>query len=68
MDSGIEMTDLGNVVGYEVVKWQMCRWLTEFNTEEYNGIRENNFKAVKNYPMSTFSVDVDTASYSNVRL
>lgn len=39
----------------------------EFNTEEYSGITENNFKAVKNYPMSTFSVDVDTASYSNVR-
>ena len=39
----------------------------EFNTEEYSGITENNIKAVKNYPMSTFSVDVDTASYSNVR-
>ncbi len=39
----------------------------EFNTEEYNTIVENNFKSVKDYPMSTFSVDVDTASYSNVR-
>lgn len=39
----------------------------EFNTEEYNTIVENNFKSVKNHPLSTFSVDVDTASYSNVR-
>lgn len=39
----------------------------EFNTEEYNAIVENSYKSVKNYPMSTFSVDVDTASYSNIR-
>lgn len=39
----------------------------EFNTEEYNAIVENNFQSVKDYPMSTFSVDVDTASYSNIR-
>ncbi|MDF2486631.1 MAG: von Willebrand factor type, partial [Herbinix sp.] len=39
----------------------------EFNTEEYNAIQENGFKSVKNYPLSTFSVDVDTASYSNIR-
>lgn len=38
-----------------------------FNTEEYNTIIENSFKSVKNYPLSTFSVDVDTASYSNIR-
>ncbi len=39
----------------------------DFNTEEYNAIVENNFKSVKDYPLSTFSVDVDTASYSNIR-
>ncbi len=39
----------------------------EHNTEEYNAIVENNFKSVRDYPLSTFSVDVDTASYSNVR-
>ena len=38
-----------------------------FNTEEYNAITDNNFKSVKNYPVSTFSIDVDTASYSNIR-
>lgn len=39
----------------------------DFNTEEYNSIVESNFKSVKDYPLSTFSVDVDTASYSNIR-
>lgn len=38
-----------------------------FNTEEYNAIVENNYRSVKNAPLSTFSIDVDTASYSNIR-
>ena len=38
-----------------------------FNTEAYDHIRENNFLAVAQSPLSTFSIDVDTASYSNVR-
>ena len=37
------------------------------NREEYQIIRENIFKDVKTSPLSTFSVDVDTASYSNIR-
>ncbi len=37
------------------------------NTEEYDVIRENEFKGVKDNPLSTFSIDVDTASYTNVR-
>jgi Ca-activated chloride channel family protein len=39
----------------------------EFNTEAYDGIEENRFLAAKDNPLSTFSIDVDTASYSNVR-
>lgn len=38
-----------------------------FNTEEYSTIKENPFLDVKGNPLSTFSIDVDTASYSNVR-
>lgn len=39
----------------------------EYNTEEYKGIAENIFhEAIKN-PLSTFSIDVDAASYSNIR-
>ncbi len=39
----------------------------EWNTEEYNSIREMGFQSVANAPLSTFSADVDTASYSNLR-
>lgn len=37
------------------------------NTEEYKSIQENGFKQVKQDPLSTFSIDVDAASYSNMR-
>ncbi|MCY1013108.1 VWA domain-containing protein [Nannocystis pusilla] len=37
------------------------------NTESYAHIAENAFKRVADDPLSTFSIDVDTASYSNVR-
>ncbi len=37
------------------------------NTEEYSNITENEFKEVTQNPLSTFSIDVDNASYSNVR-
>lgn len=35
--------------------------------EQYNAINENQFHSVLDNPRSTFSIDVDTASYSNVR-
>ena len=37
------------------------------NTEAYDEIVENIFRSVATTPLSTFSIDVDTASYSNVR-
>ena len=37
------------------------------NTEEYGRIQENGFKSVADAPLSTFSIDVDPASYSNMR-
>ena len=39
----------------------------EWNTESYNALQENGFISTANDPLSTFSIDVDTASYSNVR-
>ncbi len=39
----------------------------EFNTEDYDHIIENNFHTVAQEPLSTFSIDVDRASYSNIR-
>jgi Ca-activated chloride channel family protein len=38
-----------------------------FNTEAYDNIVENDFLAATQYPLSTFSIDVDEASYSNIR-
>lgn len=38
-----------------------------FNTEEYDRIQENAFQNVRQHPLSTFSIDVDTAAYSNMR-
>jgi Ca-activated chloride channel homolog len=39
----------------------------EFNTEDYSTIQENGFKNPLYQPLSTFSIDVDNASYSNIR-
>lgn len=39
----------------------------DFNTEEYNKIKERGFVAASKEPLSTFSIDVDTTSYANVR-
>lgn len=40
---------------------------TNWNTENYSTIHENGFKDVRTDPLSTFSIDVDNASYANVR-
>ncbi len=37
------------------------------DTESYDGVTDNRFEAVRSEPLSTFSIDVDTASYSNTR-
>jgi len=42
-------------------------WQQQHNTESYDHIEENAFLAVARNPLSTFSIDVDTASYANVR-
>ena len=41
--------------------------LVPYNTEEYAAMRENGFLSVAANPFSTFSADVDTASYCNLR-
>lgn len=38
-----------------------------YNTEDYSPIKENRFQRPTNAPLSTFSIDVDAASYSNLR-
>lgn len=39
----------------------------DYNSEEYEKAEENGFCMVATQPLSTFSADVDTASYANIR-
>ncbi len=39
----------------------------DYNSEEYAQITENEFLSTRENPLSTFSADVDTASYTNIR-
>ena len=43
------------------------RYNRNFHTESYARIEENEWLAAANNPLSTFSIDVDRASYSNIR-
>ena len=52
---------------YDLRKMNSVSYDIEHNTESYSPINENGFKSVTVNPLSTFSVDVDAASYSNIR-
>lgn len=59
-------------LGLDIVNHEVSRRLKESeakqpNTEAYAEVPENPFVAVGSEPLSTFSIDVDTASYANVR-
>src|SRR5207247_10284726 len=43
------------------------RYRQDFDTATYDHISENPFLQAASNPLSTFSLDVDTASYSNIR-
>lgn len=58
----------GRVAGVSVTgKRKRVQTDKEMNTEDYDRIIENRFHHVTDEPLSTFSIDVDGASYSNVR-
>jgi len=44
-----------------------CTMPATLNTESYKPIADNPFLRVTDSPLSTFSIDVDTASYANTR-
>lgn len=55
------------MVGIADMREEQEYYQPQGNTEEYDAINENIFhEAIKN-PLSTFSIDVDAASYSNIR-
>ena len=49
------------------VMWDGVRPPPGENTEENDGVKDNRFQGTEVKPLSTFSIDVDTASYSNIR-
>jgi Ca-activated chloride channel family protein len=53
----------GRLVSAEVMPSPLPAW----NRESYNAVRENGFIHAGRDPLSTFSLDVDTAGYANVR-
>lgn len=56
-----------SIHGYAVDSERIAPQPHQFQRESYNAITENPFIATINDPLSTFSIDVDTASYANVR-
>lgn len=57
-----QLNFMGNTITNE--SW---RYNNNFNREGYDAIKENSFLKVADNPLSTFSIDVDAASYSNIR-
>jgi Ca-activated chloride channel family protein len=66
MDYASKAAPISAVIGYGS-RDQFQRYNNNFNTEGYASINENGYKNVRNNPLSTFSIDVDNASYSNIR-
>jgi Ca-activated chloride channel family protein len=59
-------------LSYEMVipkrkMYQTAKSAQKVERERYNTFNENKFKEVASAPLSTFSSDVDTASYANIR-
>ena len=54
---------------YAYVPDSECEYIPypDYNSEEYGTIQESGFVSAKGQPVYTFSADVDTASYSNIR-
>lgn len=65
--AGAPGNDMGKSSAAIAGKYRQAYESEDFNTEEYSYISENGYKSVTEDPLSTFSVDVDTASYGNVR-
>lgn len=66
-DAAGAAAQLHGVADQEIAAEPKQEVTAEFNTEAYDHVEENRFLSVTTSPLSTFSVDVDTASYSNVR-
>ena len=74
--SGMQLSESTNSIGYaspsvayddKEQEPTLNRYNNDFNTEGYDNITENPFLKTNDNPLSTFSIDVDAASYSNMR-
>jgi Ca-activated chloride channel family protein len=65
--AGTQTTKLGFSVAKVEGNSGSPAYYDNFSSEEYETISENTFKWATKTPLSTFSIDVDGASYSNVR-
>ena len=63
--SGQARSVLSKLRGFRSLRWHFPP--PDFNTESYARIAENDFRLVSASPLSTFSIDVDRASYANIR-
>jgi Ca-activated chloride channel family protein len=59
--------DMAAPMAAGVYSGQPLTYNNNFNSEGYAAVSENGYKNVRNNPLSTFSIDVDNASYSNIR-
>jgi Ca-activated chloride channel homolog len=55
------------MVGYATAGMSPRPAPANWNTEDYAFIEENGFRLATEQPLSTFSIDVDAASYANIR-
>jgi Ca-activated chloride channel family protein len=71
LQQGVAGGIVGGVAGGSVGNTATARMLrapsAPWNTEAYDRIEDNAFHKPTDDPLSTFSIDVDTASYTNVR-
>ncbi len=66
--SGLTATAAKQMQGRPLGEGEAYRERSEdFNTEDYAHISENPFRLASENPLSTFSIDVDAASYTNIR-
>lgn len=66
--TSVPAMNLGEAPNQETVNpARVGRQNSNWNTEGYDHITDNPFRQVNSDPVSTFAVDVDPASYSNVR-
>jgi Ca-activated chloride channel homolog len=55
------------IISAQTASIQGVSLLTPFKRANYKHIPESDFRRVSAHPLSTFSIDADTASYANVR-